>query len=110
VSWMLLELEPAVLKYATSRTIAVDHTPHGAVGTQERCTGAASQNTKDATTLRAAGGNGKGKFNSDGTPRVKGCVIGHRAFVARMETRTHDIQLGPGPAQTYTTKSAIAAL
>ena len=110
MSWMLPQLEPAVLKYATSRTIAVDHTRHGAVGTWERCTGAASQNTKDATTLRAAGGNRKGKFNSDATPRVKGSYIGHRAFVARMETRTHDIQLGPGPAQTYTTKLAIATL
>ena len=47
---MLPELESAVLKYATSRTIAVDHTRHGAVGTRKRYRGAASRNSKDAST------------------------------------------------------------
>ena len=65
---MLPELESAVLKSASSRTIAVDHTRHGAAGARKRYRGAAS-----------------------------------------MGSRTHDIELGPGPAQKYTTKSAIAA-
>jgi len=107
---MLPELESAVLKYAASRTIAVDHTCHGMAGTRRHYWEAAGQNSKDATTLRDAGGNGKGNFNSDGTSRVKGCVIGHCTFVARMESRKHDIEVGPGPAQTYNTKSAIAPL
>jgi len=35
---------------------------------------------------------------------------GHQAFVARLGSHTHDIELRPGPAQTYTTKSVISTL
>jgi len=71
---------------------------------------AASDSMKDATTLSSPAGNGSSKHNPDGTLRTKGCVIGHRAFVPRMGSRTQNIELGPGPAQSYNTKSAIHAL
>jgi len=71
---------------------------------------AAGNSTKDATTLGTPEGNASGKLNPDGTLRTKGSVIGHRAFVARMASRTQNIDIGPGPAQTYTTKAAIQAL
>ena len=71
---------------------------------------AASDSMKDATTLSSPAGNGSSEHNPDGTLRTKGCVIGHRAFVPRMGSRTQNIELGPGPAQSYNTKSAIHAL
>ena len=71
---------------------------------------AASDSLKDATTLSSPAGNGSSEHNLDCTLRTKGCVIGHRAFVPRMGSRTQNIELGPGPAQSYNTKSAIHAL
>jgi len=71
---------------------------------------AACDSMKDATTLSSPAGNGSSAHNSDGTLRTKGCVIGHRAFVPRMGSRTQINELGPGPAQSYNTKSAIHAL
>jgi len=68
---------------------------------------AASDSMKDATTLSSPAGNGSSEHNPDGTLRTTGCVIGHRAFVPRMGSRTQNIELGPGPAQSYNTKSAI---
>jgi len=68
---------------------------------------AASDSMKDATTLSSPAGNGSREHNQDGTLRTKGCDIGHRAFVPRMGSRTQNIELGPGPAQSYNTKSAI---
>jgi len=65
---------------------------------------------KDTTTLSSPAGNGSSEHNPDGTWRTKGCVIGHRAFVPRIESRTQNIELGPGPAQSYNTKSAIHVL
>ena len=65
---------------------------------------------KDATTLSSAAGNGSSEHNPDGTLRTKGCDIGHRALVPRMGSRTQNIQLGPGPAQSYNTKCAIHTL
>jgi len=65
---------------------------------------------KDATTLSSPGGNGSSEHNPDSTLRTKSCVIGHRAFVPRMGSRTQSIELGPGPAQSYNTKSPIQAL
>jgi len=71
---------------------------------------AASESMKDATTLSSPAGNGGSEHNPDGTLRTKGCVIGHRAFVLRMGSRTQNIELGPAPAQSYNTKSAIHPL
>ena len=118
---MLDQIEPAVLKYAASRTIAADHIRHGAAGTRERFKrdglpvvldihDAADQENTEATTLSTQEGNIKGTKNPDGTLRTKGCVIGHRAFVPRRASKTKEIKFGPGPLQAYTTKPAIAAL
>ena len=71
---------------------------------------AASDSMKDATTLSSPAGNGSSEHNPEGTLRTKGCVIGHRAFVPRMGSRTQNIELRPGPARSYNTKSAIHAL
>jgi len=71
---------------------------------------AASDRMKDATTLSSPAGNGSSEHNPNGTLRTKGCVIGHRAFVPQMGSRTQNIELRPGPAQSYNMKSAIHAL
>jgi len=71
---------------------------------------AASDSMKNATTLSSPAGNRSSEHNPDGTLRTKGYVIGHRAFVPRMVSRTQNIQLGPGPAQSSNTKSPIHAL
>jgi len=65
---------------------------------------------KDATTQCSPAGNGSSEHNPDGTLRPKGCVIGQCAFVPRMRSRMQNIELGPGPAQSYNTKSAIHGL
>jgi len=65
---------------------------------------------KDTTTLSSPAGNASSKHNSDGILTRKGCVIGHRAFIPRMRSRTQNIELGPRPVQSYHTKSAIHAL
>jgi len=98
-----------------------DHTRHGASGTRKRYRPsemegahtthkAATDNMKDTTTLSSPAGNGSSEHNPDGTLITKGSVIEHRAFVPRMGSRTQNIELGPGPAQSYNTKSAIHAL
>ena len=46
----------------------------------------------------------------DDTLGIKGCIIGHRAFVPRMKKKKHDIELEQGPAETYTKKVAGKAL
>jgi len=71
---------------------------------------AASDSIKDATTLSSPAGNSSGEHNPEGTLRIKGCVIGHCAFVPQMGSRRQNIELGPGPAQSYNTKSAIHTL
>jgi len=71
---------------------------------------AARDSMKDATTLSSPAGNGSSEHNLDGTRRRKACVIGQPAFVPRIGSRTQNIELGPGPAQLYNTKSAIQAL
>jgi len=68
---------------------------------------AANDSMKDATTLSSPAGNGTSEHNLDSTLRTQGCVIGHHALVPRMGSRTQNIELGPGPAQSYNTKSAI---
>ena len=42
--------------------------------------------------------------------KTQECVIGHPAFLPRMGSQTQNIELGPRPAQSYNTKSAIHAL
>jgi len=71
---------------------------------------AATDSMKDAPTLSSPTGNGSSEHNPDGTLRTKGCVIGHRAFRPRMGSQTENIELGPEPAHSYNTKSAIHAL
>jgi len=70
----------------------------------------ASDSMKDATTMSSPAGNGSSEHNTDGTLRTKGWVIRHCAFVPRMGSQTENIELGPGPAHSYNTKSAIHAL
>jgi len=70
----------------------------------------ARDSMKDATTLSSPAGNGSSQHNPDGTLRINGCVIGHRAFVPGMGSRTQNIELGPGAVQSYNTKLAIHAL
>ena len=71
---------------------------------------AASDSMKDGTTLSSPAGNGTSQHNLDGTLRTKGCVIGHRGFLPPMGSPTQNIELGPGPAWSYNTKSAIHAV
>jgi len=65
---------------------------------------------KNATTQSSPAGNGSRKHIPEGTLRTKGCVIGHRAFVPRMGSRTQYMELEPGLAQSYNMKSAIHVL
>jgi len=71
---------------------------------------APSDSIKDATTLSSLAGNGSSEHNQYDTLRTKGCVIGPRAFVPWIGSRTQNIELGPGPAHSYNTKSTIHAL
>jgi len=71
---------------------------------------ASSDSMKNATTLSSPAGNRSSEHNPDGTLRTKGSVIGHHTFVPRMGSRTQNIELEPGPAQSYNTKSAIHPL
>ena len=77
------------------------------MGTRDRFKSASTSTHEDAdaTTLPLAG-----ESASDGISRAKGCVIMHRAFVGRTGTKTHDITLGPGPAQSCNSKQAREAL
>jgi len=104
-----------------SQNIAADDTRHGASSTWKRYRPsemegaqtthkAASDSMKDATTLSSPAGSGRSEHTRDGTLRTKGCVIGHHACVPRMGSGTQNLELGPGPAQSYNTKSAIHAL
>jgi len=119
--WLLPQVEQAVHKYVVSRNIGADHTRHGASGTRKRykpteregahtTDKAASDSMKDATTLSSPARNGSSEHNPEGTLRTKGCVIGHRAFIPQIGSRTQNIELGPVSAQSYNTKSAIHAL
>ena len=45
-----------------------------------------------------------------GARAARGCIRIHRRFASRMENKTHDIKLGPGPAETYRSKKDIQAL
>ena len=54
---------------------------------------AGSDSMKDATTLSSPVGNGSSEHNPDGTFRTKDCVMGHRAFVPRMGSRTQMSQI-----------------
>ena len=118
---LLQQVELAVHKYVVSQNIAADHTRHDAGGTRKRYRPslmegpqtphhAASDSMKDATTLSSPAGNGRRDHNLNGTLRTKGSVIRHRAFVPRMRSQIPNIELGPGPVQSYNLKSASHAL
>jgi len=65
---------------------------------------------KDDPPLTSPPGNGSSEHNTDGSLRTKRGVMRHHNFVPRMGSRTQNIELGPGPAQSYNTKSAIHGL
>src|SRR5205807_7149326 len=102
---------------AGCRNLALEHVRHSAMGTRERYkpneipdvrdTDATANHYMDATTLGSPEGNAFSKLNPDGTLRMKGCIIGHHLFTPRIETRTKDIKLGPGPARSYKSKPTI---
>jgi len=71
---------------------------------------AASDSIKDATTLSSPAGNRSSEHNQHSTWQTKGCVIGHHAFIPWMALRMQNIELGPRPAHSYNTKSAIYPL
>jgi len=104
-----------------SPNIAADHTLHGVSGTRKRYRpsemegaqtthNAASDSMKNATMLSSPAGNRSREHNPNGPSRKKACVIGHHFLVPRMGSQTQNIELGPGPAQSYNTKSAIHTL
>ena len=117
----LPELKQAVLDYAATRTIVTDHVRHGAEGTRKRNESnkgsvslatdeAASENTDDEDTDDVTALPYSEEDGGDGTLEIKGCIIGHRAFVPRMGKKKHDIELEQGPAETYVKKVAGKAL
>ncbi|KAG0638463.1 hypothetical protein HOY80DRAFT_1001786 [Tuber brumale] len=118
-SWLLPQIELAVHEYVASRNLAADHTQHSAMGTQE-CYGPgvipdvrntnAANDYMDATTFGSLEGNTSNKLNPDSIPRTKGCIIGYCSFAPRMEKRTKDIKLGPGPSLSYKSKLVLEAL
>ncbi|KAG0634746.1 hypothetical protein HOY80DRAFT_1004891 [Tuber brumale] len=76
------------------RNLAVDHTRHAAMDTREyyRLGGIldiqdtnAINDHMDVITFGSLEGNVSNKVNSDGTPRIKGYIIGHRSFAPTME-------------------------
>ena len=71
---------------------------------------AASDSMKDATTLSSPAGNGSSEYNQYCTLWTQGSFIRPCAMVPRMGSWTKNIELGPGPAQAYNTKSAIHTL
>jgi len=71
---------------------------------------AASDSMKNAKTLSSPVGNGSSEHNPEGSLRTKGCLVRHRAFIPRIGSRPQNIELGPGAAQSFKTKSAIHAL
>ena len=69
-----------------------DHIRNSAMGTRDRrkrsetssVQAAAKDSTKNVIVLSSQEGNASGNHNLNGTLRMKGCIIGHHAFVPRM--------------------------
>ena len=101
------ELTRAIEEYASTRGLSDDLVRHGKmeshIGSQEILpSGDSDAMGRDSTT---EGGN-----REAGAFAARGCVRIHRRFASRMENKTHDIKLGPGPAETYKSKKDIRAL
>jgi hypothetical protein len=85
------DLVQAIEEYASTRGMSDDPIRHGQ---SSNCSTSVAQEGN-----RGAPGGSKG-----------GCVRIHRQFAARMDNKTHDIELGAGPAKTYKSKKDIQAL
>ncbi|KAG0644130.1 hypothetical protein HOY80DRAFT_997181 [Tuber brumale] len=117
--WLLPQIEQAVHEYVASRNFAADHTWHSAMGTQEDYGQGvipdvqdtnATKDYMDAITFSSTEGNTSNKLNRNGTLRIKGCIIGHYSFAARMGKGMKDIKPWLGPLPSYKSKVAIEAL
>ena len=104
------ELVRAIEEYASTRNILDDPVRHrqkaGFPMRFQPYTGsdAAVQGSICSATADQAGG-GDARASA-----ARGSILIHRRFAARMDNKTHDIKLGPGPAETYQTKKAMQAL
>ena len=104
------ELVRAIEEYASTRSKSDDPIRHRReTESTIRCepdsgSNATARGLDCSTTADQAG-------KSDAMPSaVKGSILIHRRFAARMDNKTHDIKLGPGPAETYQTKKGNQAL
>ena len=110
---MNAELVLAIDKYAGTRTMSDDAVRHRRVlGPPTQCGPYAGSRNSDAM---AQDSNCSTTPDQDSKPAArassaKGSILIHRRFAARMDNKTHDIKLGPGPAETYQTKKCIQAL
>jgi hypothetical protein len=90
------ELARAIEEYASTRGLSEDPVRHGKmeiqIGRQEILLGDSDE------------------MSEAGARAARGCIRIHRRFASRMENKTHDIKLGPGPAETYRSKKDIQAL
>ena len=98
-------LVQAIEEYANTRKVSDDPVRHGQMGLQASCLDSGSN----------PGSNGSAKANQAGqhdarVGTARGSILIHRWFAARMENKTHDIELHPGPAETYGSRKAIEAL
>ena len=104
------ELVRAIEEYASTRTVLDDPVRHRQTAgfsmrrQPYRESGAAAQGSIYSAAADQAGG---GNATASAT---RGSILIHRRFAARMDNKTHDIKLGPGPAETYHTKKGIQAL
>lgn len=99
-SFMNEGLARAIEDYASTRGLSDDPVRHGKMESQIGSHGSAAM-AQDAMEE----GN-----REAGAHAARGCILIHRRFTPRMETKTHDIKLGPGPAETYRSKKDIQAL
>jgi len=106
------ELVRAIEEYASTRSVLDDPVRHRqAAGSPKQCqpyrgSDAATRDAICSATAYQAGGADARANGGD----ARGSILIHRRFAARMDNKTHDIKLGPGPAETYKTKKAIQAL
>src|SRR5437588_169346 len=101
------ELTRAIEEYASTHGLSDDPVRHGKmeshIGSQEVLPCGESDAMAQGSTME--GGNHETRACS-----ARGCVRIHQRFASRMENKTHDIKLGPGPAETYRSKKDIQAL
>lgn len=104
---MNAQLIRAIEEYASSRVVSNDPVRHGQMGSRTRCQ-RSDPGITDQSSNRLTGQSNEGQ--GAGTSAARGCTRLHRRFAARMDYKTHNIQLGQGPAETYRTKNDIQAL